>query len=362
MCRFRLLIITQVLDPDHPILGFFYKWVFEMAKLIERIHVITYHSSGRPANNVLVYTTSKKRSIPRDTKSKFKGRARRLISLLIMTFKVNLLMLKAVKMGGFDVILCHMNPEFVLASWPLAKLLRKPIAFWYLHKGRSLRLILAYKLADRIFTGHRSGAPAGPKTKVLSHGIEIPDKLSSLSKPIILYVGRVSKSKRVDILIDGFKKAKNLLPSEISRIIKLRIIGPIDFEYSRLDASEGIELVGPIPHKKIWNEYLNSMIFVSASTTGLDKSVLEAMASGLPVLVSDEIYRETLEDLFEICSFKNSNDLAQKISMLIINRELREKIGKACRDKVLKYHSIEKFIPKLVSELKLMRLSSQVLE
>jgi len=36
----KLLIVTQVVDTEHPILGFFHRWVIEFAKHVEELHVI----------------------------------------------------------------------------------------------------------------------------------------------------------------------------------------------------------------------------------------------------------------------------------------------------------------------------------
>ena len=135
MRRLRILIITQELDPDHPVLGFFYKWVSEMSKHLELLHIILYHNprSKLPFSNIRLYTTSRKRNEKlTSTRSNLK-RHSSLLGFLAILIKINLFVIKTLRNGGFDVIFCHMNPEFVLSVFFISKILRKPIVFWYLN-------------------------------------------------------------------------------------------------------------------------------------------------------------------------------------------------------------------------------------
>jgi len=356
----KLVIISKEYDSTHPISGFFYTWVNEISKYVKLIHLIVYHYSTEPtSNNIKIYTTSKRqKNVLRIEQQEVPKKRNPIIGFLAVALKVNRLILKAWQNGGFDLIFCHMNPEFVIASYFLAKvILRRPIVLWYLHRSRSIRLLVAYMLADKVLTAHPLGAPKGSKTVILSHGIEVPDKKATLDRPVILYVGRISRSKHIETIIEGFLKALNYLDSNSRKELQLRIVGPIiELDYAeelkrRFSGISNIKFVGPIKHNEVWNEYLNASIFVSASKTGLDKTVLEAMASGLPVLVNDKIYRDTLEELSNFCIFETTDELAHKIYQLITDINNRRKIGEKCRSKVISKHSLRILIVNLLKEL-----------
>ncbi|MCD5381655.1 MAG: hypothetical protein LR008_03730, partial [Candidatus Pacebacteria bacterium] len=56
----KLLIITQVLDTEHPILGFFHRWVEEFAKHCEQVHVICLQEGRHDLpDNVTVHSLGK---------------------------------------------------------------------------------------------------------------------------------------------------------------------------------------------------------------------------------------------------------------------------------------------------------------
>ena len=58
----KLLIVTQAIDSEHPILGFFHRWVEEFAKHCEHVHVICLQAGKHslPAN-VTVHSLGKER-------------------------------------------------------------------------------------------------------------------------------------------------------------------------------------------------------------------------------------------------------------------------------------------------------------
>jgi glycosyltransferase involved in cell wall biosynthesis len=96
-----------------------------------------------------------------------------------------------------------------------------------------------------------------------------------------------------------------------------------------------IQFLGRIPREKTAPYYQEAGIFVMASLNeGMSNAMLEALASGLPIISTEtggakELLKEDLNGFF--VRMKNSEDLAEKINRLIANHGLREKMGEESR-------------------------------
>src|SRR3989344_5711431 len=106
----NLLIITQKVDEQDDLLGFFVDWIREFSAKFDKVFVITLAKGSYDLpGNVFVYSLGKER-----------GNSK--MSRLIVFYK--LLLSLVPKSSGVFV---HMSPIFVIASWPLAFVFRKKI-------------------------------------------------------------------------------------------------------------------------------------------------------------------------------------------------------------------------------------------
>ena len=89
------------------------------------------------------------------------------------------------------------------------------------------------------------------------------------------------------------------------------------------------------------------MAFPSYYKEGLPKSLIEATAIGRPIITTDSIgCRETVEDGKNgyLIPIKDSEQLAEKLSVLIENKDLRTKMGQVSRKLAVKYFSLDTVI------------------
>ncbi|HRG38056.1 MAG TPA: glycosyltransferase [Bacteroidia bacterium] len=168
----------------------------------------------------------------------------------------------------------------------------------------------------------------------------------------VIYVSRIAEWKGHKDLIMAWSLLK-AIPNK-----KLMIVGPDSLQgemqryASELNCSDSIEFTGTVSNSKEWLLKANIAVFPSYKE-GLPLSLLEKMSMQLPVIVYD------IEELASIikdnqtgilCKTGDFHALAEKISQLYKNTELRKELGRNARSYVIQYHQaknnqkeIEKF-------------------
>lgn len=96
----------------------------------------------------------------------------------------------------------------------------------------------------------------------------------------VIFVGRLSKEKGAHILVEGAKR----MPE-----VQFTIVGEGEERNAlELIASPNVHFVGKLPQRKVW-DLMNAasvLVFPSVWYEGFPMTILEAFASGLPVLAS----------------------------------------------------------------------------
>jgi len=171
---------------------------------------------------------------------------------------------------------------------------------------------------------------------------------------LILFVGTLKPVKGLSYLI----QAIYILVSKGHENINLILVGDgEDRQYlkeltGKLNLSKNVNFVGQVPNDKIPYYMMCSDIFVLPSISeGFPLVILEAMASGLPIIATKvrglpEIVIDRENGL--LVDSKSSNDLADKILEMIYDDELRGKIAKNNLEKSLLY-SWDKITDKLLN-------------
>lgn len=342
----NILIITQKVDAEDDLLGFFVDWIREFAKHFDRVFVITLAKGNyQLPKNVFVYSLGKERST-------------RKIVRLITFYK--LLFILAPKSNG---IFAHMSPVFAIASWPAAVLFRKKIILWYLHRSVTLKLRLAEKMVYKITTAAKESLNFKSKKIVeTGHGINI-DKFKTDRTWIegmlkILSVGRISKIKNYDALLEAAKILKEREANFKIKIIGQPIMGP-DVDYfdslkslkERLNLEKEVDFVGFVPHSRIPPFYKESDFVIGLTPEGgIDKAILEGMASGCIVLTSNTANQKYFGPYADklLFDYRAPNDLADKIEAVnLMAVETKREISRFLVESVSKRHNLEALVNRL---------------
>jgi len=263
----KLLICTQAVDVEDPILGFFVRWIEEFARHCEKVMVICLREGKHSLpNNVKVYVLGKETFRVQ--------KARKLISL---AWKLR---------HNYDTVFVHMNPEYVVVAGLLWRFMHKRIALWYTHKSVNLKLRIATFFAHKVFTASpESFKLSTKKLRVMGHGIDT-DFFSSDENIVrgdwILSVGRLMQSKRHDLAIR--------IAAQENRELRIAGEGPKREHLEDLAKKLGarVRFLGGLKQSQLRDEYRRASYLIHTSETGsLDKVVLEALACGLPVRTND---------------------------------------------------------------------------
>jgi len=342
----KIIIITQMVDSNDNHRAFFIDWIKEFAKKYEKVEVITvgkgdYHLPS----NVSVYSLGKEQSI-----SKFIQAVRFFKHLIKIVPKA-------------DGIFAHASPIFVIASWPVAFLFRKKIILWYLHRALTFKLKIAEMMSYKIVTARRASLTL-LSTKIVEtgHGIDVEnfntDRSWDSNSLKILSVGRISKIKNFETIIRATKILKDQGMS-----VELSIVGePVmdnDHQYleelikmvSELGLSNEVKFLGFVPYNQMSQYYSQNDFFVGALPFGgIDKAMLEAMASGEITLTSNEAFQEYFGDYGGSLLFKHNNsaDLAEKIINLNnADRVFKKNISDFLHKSVKDHHNLKRLIDKI---------------
>ncbi|MCX6718063.1 MAG: glycosyltransferase family 4 protein [Candidatus Staskawiczbacteria bacterium] len=159
---------------------------------------------------------------------------------------------------------------------------------------------------------------------------------------IVFFAGGLHAVKGLEYLITAFKIIKEKMPE--ARLI-LAGEGTERRKLERLarrnDLKEQVSFIGNVPNNKIPGYMISSDIFALPSLSeGLPIVILEAMASGLPIVASrvrgiPEILKDK-ENGF-LVEPKNPVKLAEKILCLLSDSELRKQISLKNKEAVKKY-------------------------
>lgn len=336
----KLLIVTQKVDVNDDNLGSFHGWLEALSKKSDLFVIANFVGEHDLPENVKIFSLGKE-----------KGKSR-----LYKNFHYQWLLLKI--LSKVDGIFFHMCPEYVIGASVLAKAYRKKTLLWYTHKAVNFKLKLAEKLVDKIFTASKeSFRLPSKKVEVTGHGIDVEkfksqnSKTRSGEKFKIITVGRVAESKNLHLLIDTAEILRNKNFDFEIKIAGVPILEQDKKYYKNLKEKikeekldENIIFLGKVPNKDIAKFYQEGDLFINLSDTGsVDKAILEAMASGLKILTSNEAFKDVLP--LENFTSNIPREIADKIEVLFKTGDIYKP---NFANYVAKNHSISNLVNKIV--------------
>jgi len=338
----RLLIITQKVDKEDPILGFFHSWISELSKNFEAISVICLEKGNyNLPQNVTVFSLGKE-----STKSKLK---------YLTNFFRYILGLHA----DYDAVFVHMNQEYIVLSGFLWKVMRKKVFFWRNHISGNIFTRIAVWFSDKVFCTSKFAFVAKyKKTSLMPVGIDtekFKDGKMERLKDSILFLGRMSPIKRPELLIEALgilnKKNTNFTCDFYGDAL------PKDEEYftgvknkvKDLGLGNQVKFHKAVPNyeaPKIYNEH---EIFVNLTPSGsFDKTILEAAVCGCLLVVANKSLAGEIDE--RMIAEENPRDIADRINFwLAKNDEEKMRALEVLQKYVIEKHSLDALVDKLAA-------------
>ncbi len=146
----------------------------------------------------------------------------------------------------------------------------------------------------------------------------------------VLFVGRLEKVKGIDLLLKGLKLVRREDPR-----VRLLIYGRGSMEV--VLKHEFVDFRGPVPYEEVHEAYGRGAVFALPSRyEGFPNSLLQAMASGLPVVASKvggvpEIVKDGYNGLL---IYPDPEELSEAILYFLENREEAVQMGARARNSV----------------------------
>jgi len=352
----KLLVVTQKIDSQDSVLGFFHGWLRAFSAQFEKVTAVCLErgESSLPMS-VKIFSLGKERGTPYSAFTAFPRRLRYIFNFYKIVWHAR---------REYDSVLVHMNPEYVILGAFLWKILGKKVVLWYNHTFGGWRALLAFLLADKIchtspfsFSANRRKSirmPAGIDTNLFRHlSVEFS---AGRKKPDVLYVGRISPLKDVRLLIQAMsflRRRGRKYTLDIYGDAPTRDAGYLEKVKNAAGVQVGfITISSGQPHSSLPAIFSSARLFVNLTPSGnYDKTVLEAAACETVPLVSSKAFDDLLP---RECFFKegDADDLADRIEWFInLPEEERRKIGVSLRERVVDRHSLDKLVRELKNVL-----------
>ncbi|MEP7162512.1 MAG: glycosyltransferase family 4 protein, partial [Candidatus Moraniibacteriota bacterium] len=178
--------------------------------------------------------------------------------------------------------------------------------------------------------------------EIIENGVNVEafipkEREGSMRRMVFITVARLTKRKGLQTLLHAFGEAVRMG----HRPLELWLVGDgeersfLQAEAKRLGVDGQVKFLGQVDHEKIAELYQQAQVFVLPSKNeGMSNAVLEALASGLPLVVSGTGGMQEIVEEGKNGFFVNSDDtpsFSEKLLLLAEDSGLREALGKESR-------------------------------
>jgi len=282
----NLLVINFAMDLSDPLLSHQAIAVDELSPFFNHIYVVT----GRKgifasAQNITVHSCEWK-----------PGKNLRNVFFFLVTT------LKILVTERIQVVFSHMTDAQSALIAPITKLIRTPHYLWYAHKHYSHYLKWSSLWVDGIVTSTQGSCPiTGKKVATIGQGVDTELFAFAdhrlISNMRLLHIGRFDRSKRIHEIIAAVASIREThshvtftqigSPASVAAQAYAR---QVEVESKNGVSSGCVEFLPSVPRSQIPSIFSNFDIFIHAYDGSLDKTLIEATLSGLPVVTTNQEY------------------------------------------------------------------------
>ncbi|EIC20023.1 glycosyltransferase [Thiorhodovibrio frisius] len=254
----------------------------------------------------------------------------------------------------------HLQPENLVMHIAKTRFL-----FRVLERGGWRFLVGFYNLCDHVVSPTQTAVNMlldnglNVSATPISNGIDFeifnpkndPGKLQKRyqlpAKPKVLYTGRISGEKRLDVWVKAAKKVLEEIECHFIICGGGREKESLCNMVKELGISDNVTLTGFIPEEDFPGIYALADLFAISSEAELQSIVtMEALATGLPVVATN---KDALPELVHdgkngfLFTPGDADDMARKIIKILASKELRKTMGKESL-KIIQKHSLSSVV------------------
>jgi glycosyltransferase involved in cell wall biosynthesis len=346
-----VIFISQAVDRDDPVVPHAVRWIEALARKPSVDHVA-----------VLALRTGRYELPENVTVYRF-GRSRRVGTLAAFYRGV----VRSLRRRP-DFIFIHQGGRYPALLLPIKLLWRIPIVQWKAH-GVITRAMAFYarRCDDLIFTATRASFPMRmPKVRVVGHGIDTRAFSSQAEEPAgdLVAAGRIAPLKCIEEMVRAVDHANRTYGTAY----RLDIYGPtlpgdeayaarVEALIDRLGARDRVALHGPVLHAdlpRLLGAHRAALNF--SNHRAIDKSALEAMACGLPIISTNESVAEIMPSGLERLLITDADNVEAQAKAIheLLRRERTEiaELGEQMRAVVVSGHSIERLFDRILRDVR----------
>ena len=268
------------------------------------------------------------------------------------------------KSNDISIIFSHMTLMQSLLLLPLTKFQRVRHYLWYAHKSKNIYLQFSARLFDGLITSTRDSCPVKnvrvyPIGQTINADKFTPKKL--IDYPIIklIHIGRFDPIKNISEIIRVVDKSRAHFPNltlyiigSASSISSKKYEQEVKSQFAHSVNQGWLKFFPGVSREEVPYILEKSHAFIHSCNAALDKVILEANLSNVPVVTSNEEYIKSFGSWTENTNLKDINLLDELNAALNTSKLELEKIVNQRYQETMANHELRGWTTRLLEVIK----------
>ena len=264
------------------------------------------------------------------------------------------------KSNDISIIFSHMTLMQSLLLLPLTKFQRVRHYLWYAHKSKNIYLQFSARLFDGLITSTRDSCPVKnvrvyPIGQTINADKFTPKKL--IDYPIIklIHIGRFDPIKNISEIIRVVDKSRAHFPNltldiigSASSISSKKYEQEVKSQFVHSTTQGWLKFFPGVHREEIPYLLEKSHAFIHSCNAALDKVILEANLSNVPVVTSNEEFIKSFGSWTENTNLKDINLLDELNAALNTSKPELEKIVNQRYQETMANHELRGWTTRLL--------------